>query len=465
MKKTFKSNVAFVIVVVFILSNLLMVCTFADEYTLQQNEVVSDYKNPYGNYNCYAFAIGRGEDEKQYNLLNRWYLPGDISGTYCDIQTATIQQIAMAVGGDLQAMGYSVVSSGFDQLPAGFDPYNPNPNQQLICFRLGNYPSGWKDIHFMRYDVATQSWYHKPADSTILKYNCTDNDDNAGALLDPSTAWIGEYASYDGSGVSMGNNGIVYTETIGYILYDTNSIEIDSSAAVEKIIKLNKDIFCRIDIAETATYDLKISSSYAFNYELYKVNHTSQTGNIEKIKFEAGETFVSNNLTFTPGIYFLRIEFYGDLSGLPNPNQKVSVWIHSHSFGGWESLDNTSHERTCTCGLSEFQTHAYGRWMYYNNFLHKKTCTCGYFTTESHYVRRSDIVDGRYANCLGCLRRLDLNTDNAGIVMGNVVKVSTNGSYILASGIVVLVDTDIEAYLAGTLEFYDRANMPPTSNI
>ena len=214
------------------------------------------------------------KDEKQYNLLNRWYLPGDISGTYCDIQTATIRQIAMAVGGDLQAMGYSVVSSGFDQLPAGFDPYNPNPNQQLICFRLGNYPSGLKDIHFMRYDVATQSWYHKPADSTILKYNCTDNDDNAGALLDPSIAWIGEYASYDGSGVSMGNNGIVYTETIGYILYDTNSIEVDSNAPVQKAIVPNKDIFAKINVSQADEYVLTITSYHAIDYELYKVDHT-----------------------------------------------------------------------------------------------------------------------------------------------------------------------------------------------
>jgi hypothetical protein len=49
--------------------------------------------------------------------------------------------------------------------------------------------------------------------------------------------------------------------------------------------------------------------------------------------------------------------------------------------------------------------------------------------------------------------------------MGNVLKVSANGSYILASGVVVLVDADIAAYLAGTLEFYDQVNVPPSSSL
>ena len=43
-----------------------------------------------------------------------------------------------------------------------------------------------------------------------------------------------------------------------------------------------------------------------------------------------------------------------------------------------------------------------------------------------------------------------------------VPKVTANGSYILPSGIVVLVDEDIEAYLNGTLVFYDNDDVPVT---
>ena len=54
---------------------------------------------------------------------------------------------------------------------------------------------------------------------------------------------------------------------------------------------------------------------------------------------------------------------------------------------------------------------------------------------------------------------LDLNTDMPiirGQSINNSVMVSNNGSYILPSGIIVLVDEDLELYLNGTLIFYNR---------
>ena len=47
-----------------------------------------------------------------------------------------------------------------------------------------------------------------------------------------------------------------------------------------------------------------------------------------------------------------------------------------------------------------------------------------------------------------------------GINSASVTKVSINGSYILPSGIVVLVDEDLDAYLNGTLVFYDKDKVP-----
>ena len=55
---------------------------------------------------------------------------------------------------------------------------------------------------------------------------------------------------------------------------------------------------------------------------------------------------------------------------------------------------------------------------------------------------------------------LDLNVDNATVLPTVASKVSVNGSYILQSGIVVLVDADIEAYINGTLVFYDKDDLP-----
>ena len=44
----------------------------------------------------------------------------------------------------------------------------------------------------------------------------------------------------------------------------------------------------------------------------------------------------------------------------------------------------------------------------------------------------------------------------------SITKYSVNGSYILPNGIIVLVEEDVEAYLNGTLVFYDKDNLPVT---
>lgn len=52
----------------------------------------------------------------------------------------------------------------------------------------------------------------------------------------------------------------------------------------------------------------------------------------------------------------------------------------------------------------------------------------------------------------------DLTFDTA--TVNGINKVSINGSYILPNGIIVLVDEDLDAYLNGTLVFYDKDDIP-----
>ena len=107
-------------------------------------------------------------------------------------------------------------------------------------------------------------------------------------------------------------------------------------------------------------------------------------------------------------------------------------------------------------------SHSYGPYFYRDNHSHIKHCSCGSYITEGHYIRESDVVDNRYARCLGCRVQLDLFEDFANSIMSTNAQVSINGSYILPSGIVVLVDEDIQAYLEGTLVFYHPDNVPTT---
>lgn len=98
--------------------------------------------------------------------------------------------------------------------------------------------------------------------------------------------------------------------------------------------------------------------------------------------------------------------------------------------------------------------------MYNNNGIHIRSCLCGASETEAHYIREYDIVDDRYATCLGCNTLLDLTEDMAQVTFSVISQVTVNGSYILANGIVVLVDEDVEAYMNGTLQFYNSNDVP-----
>lgn len=100
----------------------------------------------------------------------------------------------------------------------------------------------------------------------------------------------------------------------------------------------------------------------------------------------------------------------------------------------------------------EAHTHSYS-YIPKGNSRHLVNCICGKTMSEPHAISADDI-GGRYANCIQCGYRVDLDSD---IVIvnryPNECLYSENGSYILANGVVVLVNEDIEAYLDGSLTF------------
>ena len=87
-------------------------------------------------------------------------------------------------------------------------------------------------------------------------------------------------------------------------------------------------------------------------------------------------------------------------------------------------------------------------------------CDCGEIggNLEPHIILESQIINGRYAECLECHYLLDLYYDLGfgGLNSLHVTKVTINGSYILTNGIIILTDEDLSAYLDGSLVFYDK---------
>ncbi len=396
------------------------IASATSSYELQYNKVMNQdgewdvtsggYYNPnWVYYNCYAFAINRAERSNFYNHEGQ-YQPGDMSGSDSFGYDTTVNELADLVYDDLWTMGYNniEVSSIMPTI---------DETQELICVRIAY---GW-DYHFMRYDLDTNAWYHKPGDTAVLKYNYTPSYD---------MLWYREYSRgyewmYDPDDVDWG----YYDSDIVFITYSKNQLNIgcDEETSRAQILS-NKDIFYELNFETTGYYDIYLSSFYAFDYEIYDANFNV----ISYGRAIDEETSIYLNPNLNSGKYYLRMSF------------EKNVYTTSHSVD-----------------IAIEHSHEYSDYMYLNTKLHEQSCTCGLTYTQTHYVYADEIVDDRYATCQGCNHLLDLTTDLPTIIM-SAAQVSVNGSYILPNGIVVLVEEDVEAYLAGTLQFYHPEDVPVT---
>lgn len=182
--------------------------------------------------------------------------------------------------------------------------------------------------------------------------------------------------------------------------------------------------FYELNFGSTKDYCFTISSTNGLEVNLYNSNFeevaiTDLNSSINVFKF---------NKSFNVGTYYLQVKYNNE-----ELNGTITINGHAHSY----------------------------TMQYYNYKWHKLTCECGHTSGSNlvHSILQSTIVDDRYAPCIGCGHMLDLNTDMPiirGQSINNSVMVSNNGSYILPSGIIVLVDEDLELYLNGTLIFYNR---------
>lgn len=182
--------------------------------------------------------------------------------------------------------------------------------------------------------------------------------------------------------------------------------------------------FYELNFGSTKDYCFTISSTNGLEVNLYNSNFeevaiTDLNSSINVFKF---------NKSFNVGTYYLQVKYNNE-----ELNGTITINGHAHSY----------------------------TMQYYNYKWHKLTCECGHTSGSNlvHSILQSSIVDDRYAPCIGCGHMLDLNTDMPiirGQSINNSVMVSNNGSYILPSGIIVLVDEDLELYLNGTLIFYNR---------
>lgn len=149
--------------------------------------------------------------------------------------------------------------------------------------------------------------------------------------------------------------------------------------------------------------------------------------------------------------------------------------IHQHSYT--YSPATSGHIATCiACGYTTTLSHVYKQhyciycnayttdhdydtnyeWISYT--LHNVECSCGESkTTQYHAVKSGSFNNGqRFATCLLCGGPAERGFVQLNINSLEVTQVTINGSFILPNGVIVLEDEDIEAYINGTLVFYDK---------
>ena len=149
-------------------------------------------------------------------------------------------------------------------------------------------------------------------------------------------------------------------------------------------------------------------------------------------------------------------------------NEEVVTYEHTHDFNACIATENIDGEilHTAKCSTcfeikDGILNHIYS-YTYYSDTLHRAHCSCGDLILESHAINVRDIVTDvsgkRWGTCIKCGRSISLEFGFGEALHPTdltIVKRSVNGSEMLPNGIILLVEEDIDAYLNGTLVFYN----------
>lgn len=264
------------------------------DYCLQHSKVLNedgewvtsdgDYNSKWDNYNCYAYAINRCEYPAFYSTEDQYsprlqYSPGKMSGQE-DWRSGgiTVQEVAGVVMDDLRAMGYSDVID-WPAIP------QIGPSQELICLRLCG-----GDYHFMRYDPATDAWYHKPSYNAVLRYNYIPCNELPWYVESSKNGHESAYTEMDD----------VYDSDIIFITYTKKQINVGYSEVIEVAsINPQKDVFYELNFEYLGTHLLLLGSTDAYHYDLYNENFD--------IVLSGDGTSVSRYFVNTEDKYYLRI--------------------------------------------------------------------------------------------------------------------------------------------------------------
>ena len=187
----------------------------------------------------------------------------------------------------------------------------------------------------------------------------------------------------------------------------------------------------KLNLTEAGNYTFDISSTTPIDIYFYD-------SNLNLISITEGYDASQMNVDFSKylqsGTYYLRIDYGYTPYEYNTATISIDYSEHFHEYTKWVTYSPTKHIECCECGATG--------------------------TVKGNHVVRSSDIDGIKSKCILCGALIDSFGGIGESIIQNIQKVTLNGSYILPNGIIVLVDEDVEAYLNGTLVFYDKNNLP-----
>ncbi len=209
----------------------------------------------------------------------------------------------------------------------------------------------------------------------------------------------------------------------------------------------------------------EVASLENYQYHAYNScseNHLLQDGNLFAVASYGNEDYYKcKYCKYVASISLLVTQNYS-VESISNTEHKYTNTITGLTYSFYEK--HTSLYGNCNiCGHTHI--HEYTTWKYLNNTSHVEACACGSTgtVTGAHIFPSVPPINGNI-NCIKCKHKM--SSDDIGFVPINSIgikKVSLNGSYILPNGNIILVYDDIEAYLNGSLVFYNKNELPKLS--
>ena len=122
----------------------------------------------------------------------------------------------------------------------------------------------------------------------------------------------------------------------------------------------------------------------------------------------------------------------------------------SNNYKYSDGYDHLETYCSCAYGIHEEHEHTYTSYMWRNGFKHIARCVCGAMTLVPHVITQTS------TKCIYCGGTVEMGGVQLTVNSSAVAQMTLNNSFILQNGVIVLADEDLDAFLNGTLIFYDK---------